>query len=156
MNGMMGNEVGGPGLGWRHESVGGRGAMHATHAGPQTRGRTGDDGGRTGDEQRGWQPRVGGYTRYGGGRQNEWEDRQQGWAGCSYLAHVKHKRGEGRERVHLQFEIVIVVRSHLSIPLGLACPCLHPFTPHPTPSSMTAVCTLMRFVGMLQCVGMGG
>ena len=27
MNGMMGNEVGGPGLGWRHESVGGRGAI---------------------------------------------------------------------------------------------------------------------------------
>ena len=153
MNGTTGNEVGGPGPGWRHELVGGRGATRATHVGSQTWGWTGNDGGRTGNERRGWRPQVGGYVRCGGGRQNEWEDQRQGRAGCSYLARVKHERGEGSEWAHLQFEIVIVVRLHLSIPLGLACTCPHPFTPCPTPSSMTAVHTLVRFVGMLWCVG---
>ena len=51
----------------------------------------------------------------------------QGWAASGYLVHVKHERGQRRERAHLNFKTVI----------DLACPYPHLFTPLPMPSSVT-------------------
>ena len=63
----------------------------------------------------GWCYMMGGQGAMGVG-QNEWEHGRQVRAASACLAHVKHKRGRGREWAELQFDMVLP--PHMLIPLA--------------------------------------